>query len=319
MSFVEQTHLRQSNMLSIPALPDSFNEGHQEAEEQPSMLSEDMPDTSITGLVPSPMAVPTTPAEKQAVQPTPPTTPAEFAAFAATPTPTTAATPTPTPIVSTTPRSKIPSPHQSRLHQPQSRRKKATASRDQHSRLPSSKSSSVFDRLYKTQTAASKTRTPARAQARKTNASNRKGAGAGIDDALKVFSRLHITGTVANTSKRVQPRHYSSSIARFTPEKTRISMEKAHSMQSPAKTPTHRLSKSPRKNYVYSPRMKPITKLYFDSKYHPGLGVETIEPIKLGYTFFQAFCEYENGGMDSRQLAREMILAFFKKDFPAGR
>eukprot|EP00339_Tiarina_fusa_P019939 CAMPEP_0117063060 /NCGR_PEP_ID=MMETSP0472-20121206/43985_1 /TAXON_ID=693140 ORGANISM="Tiarina fusus, Strain LIS" /NCGR_SAMPLE_ID=MMETSP0472 /ASSEMBLY_ACC=CAM_ASM_000603 /LENGTH=177 /DNA_ID=CAMNT_0004782541 /DNA_START=288 /DNA_END=818 /DNA_ORIENTATION=+ len=176
-------------MLSIPALPDSFNEGHQEAEEQPSMVSEDILDTSIPGLVPSPMAAPTAPAasfEQQHVQPTPPTTPA--------------ATTTPTAAVSR-PRTQKPSPHQSRLRQPQ-HRKKATASRDQHSRLPSSKSSSVFDRLYKTQTVASKAWTPARAQARKTNSSNRNSPG--VDDTLKVFSRLHITGTVSNASKRVQ-------------------------------------------------------------------------------------------------------------------
>jgi hypothetical protein len=287
MSFVEQTHLRQSNMLSIPALPDSFNEGHQEAEDQPSMVIEEIPDTSS----PAPVTAPVTPSEKQPVQATPPTTPAPAVAVA---------------VAVSTPRTK-PSPHQSGLRQP-SHRKKATASRDQHSRLPSAKSSSVFDRLYKTQTAASKAWAPARAQARRAATASSKAGG--VDDALKVFSRLNITGTVSNTSKRVQQRHP----IRFTPEKAR-------SMRSPAKTPTQRLStgKSPRKNYVYSPRMKPLTKLYFDSKYHPGLGVETIDPIKLGYSFFQSFCEYENGGVDSRHIARELILAFFKKDFPAGR
>ena len=62
-----------------------------------------------------------------------------------------------------------------------------------------------------------------------------------------------------------------------------------------------------------------LTKLYFISKFHPGVGLEPVEPISLGYTFFQAFCEYESGGLDSEQIAREIILALFKKDFPSGR
>lgn len=65
--------------------------------------------------------------------------------------------------------------------------------------------------------------------------------------------------------------------------------------------------------------MKPLTKLTFKSRYHPGLGLETIDPIKLGNQFFQSFCEYENCGIDSEQLAKEIIVAFFKKDFPKGR
>jgi hypothetical protein len=66
--------------------------------------------------------------------------------------------------------------------------------------------------------------------------------------------------------------------------------------------------------------MKPITKLYFISKFHPGVGPETIEPLSLGYTFFQAFCEYESSGdVTQEQIAKEIIIAFFKKDFPSGR
>jgi hypothetical protein len=72
--------------------------------------------------------------------------------------------------------------------------------------------------------------------------------------------------------------------------------------------------------------MKPLTKLYFVTKFHPGVGPEPIEPISLGYTFFQAFCEYESGGgggggggMGAEQIAKEIIVAFFKKDFPSGR
>jgi hypothetical protein len=93
--------------------------------------------------------------------------------------------------------------------------------------------------------------------------------------------------------------------------------------------------------------MKPLTKLTFKSRYHPGLGLEVVQPIKLGNHFFQSFCEYENSGLDSEQIAKvsggthlingaslcgtsnrfvviflflqEIIVAFFKKDFPAGR
>jgi hypothetical protein len=71
--------------------------------------------------------------------------------------------------------------------------------------------------------------------------------------------------------------------------------------------------------YEFSPRMKPVTKLYFISKFHPGVGLEPVEPISLGYTFFQAFCEYESGNMDAPTIAKEILVAFFKKDFPAGR
>jgi hypothetical protein len=179
----------------------------------------------------------------------------------------------------------------------------------------------VFDRLYKTQTAASKSWIPARSQIRKATTPRSNTITSSIDDELQVFSRLHITGTIANTSKRVTAKHP----ARFTPEK----MKKRSQPKTPSRTPAHTPSRTPVRtpsrnakattSYVYSPRMKPLTKLYFDSKYHPGLGLELVEPLKLGYSFFQAFCEYENGGLDSQQIAREIILAFFKKDFPAGR
>lgn len=202
----------------------------------------------------------------------------------------------------------------SNLRQPQRRNhatsKKSTASRVRDARLPSARSTSVFDRLYKTQTAASKAWIPARSQIRK--ATTPRSNNSSIDDALQVFSRLHITGTIANTSKRVTAKHP----VRFTPEK----MKKRSQPKTPSRTPVRTPSrKAATTSYVYSPRMKPLTKLYFDSKYHPGLGLELVEPLKLGYSFFQAFCEYENGGLDSQQIAREIILAFFKKDFPAGR
>jgi hypothetical protein len=85
------------------------------------------------------------------------------------------------------------------------------------------------------------------------------------------------------------------------------------------KSPLISASSTPRVGYVYSPRIKPLTALYFDSRYHPGIGREKVDPISLGSTFFQMFCEYENGGLTPAQIAREIIIAFFRKDFPSGR
>lgn len=178
---------------------------------------------------------------------------------------------------------------------------KATAVRSRDVRLPTTRTGSVFDRLYKTQTAASRAWTPARKQARRA-----KPLRAPVEEDLDVFTRLHITGTISNTSKRLTHKHK----IRYTPEKKKL---------SPMKTPIHTPAAKKTRDFVFSPRMKPITKIYFDSKYHPGIGLETVEPIKMGYSFFQAFCEYENGNLDSQQIAKEIILAFFKKDFPAGR
>lgn len=206
---------------------------------------------------------------------------------------------------------------------------KATVSRNRDTRLPAARTGSVFERLYKTQTAASaaaKIWTPVRAEARRggtfstpppVNNSNRRTPSSArsdvsLDESLKVFQRLHITGTVANTSKRLTPK-----------QSRRYTLSKE--MRSPAKimpsaaTPTRSVTNNPKVGYVYSPRMKPLTSLYFDSKYHPGIGREKVDPIKLGYSFFQMLCEYENGGLTSAQLAREIIIAFFKKDFPSGR
>lgn len=203
---------------------------------------------------------------------------------------------------------------------------KATTPRTRDIRLPSGKTGSVFDRLYKTQTAASKAWSPARNEARRggtystptpsssngqrTPPSGRSNASS-VDDSTEIFQRLHITGTVANASKRVTPKHS-------------VHLNNSRSMRSPSKSipSTHtplKGGKKPKVGYVYSPRMKPVTTLYFDSKYHPGIGKETVDPIKLGYSFFQMFCEYENGGLTTEQIAREIIIAFFKKDFPFGR
>jgi hypothetical protein len=202
------------------------------------------------------------------------------------------------------------------LRQPTKRTTKATAARVRDSRLPSARTTSVFDRLYKTQTAASKAWMPVRSQARKAATPKRSGKKPSMDDTLKTFHRLHITGTVANTSKRIAAKHP----VRFnTPERKKRSPGKnIPSTSTPFRSPVRKSGASPAA-YVYSPRMKPLTKLYFHSKYHPGIGKETIDPIKLGYAFFQSFCEYENGNTKSEQVAREIIVAFFKKDFPAGR
>lgn len=196
---------------------------------------------------------------------------------------------------------------------------KAMAQRSRDSRLPTVRTGSVFDRLYKTQTAASKAWTPVRSEVRRGKysapGSRKKNTRvtASIDDSLKVFQRLHITGTVSNTSKRIMPAQEASPM---TPKrKDRTPLRNVQEARTPARTP----SRSTKEGYVYSPRMKPLTKLYFQSKYHPGLGKERVDPIKMGYSFFQIFCEYENGGVTSEQIAREIIIAFFKKDFPAGR
>lgn len=226
---------------------------------------------------------------------TPPTTPAGMGS--------------PQQKTTTTPRHGKTPKSGSKLQQQRRRTPKATAQRARDTRLPSVRTGSVFDRLYKTQTAASKAWTPARQQVRRVNVTPTK---AGVDDTLNVFSRLHITSTVSNSGKKFGTGR--STNIRYTPVKEK----KLSPAKTQIRTPTS-TSRSGLTSYVYSPRMKPLTKLYFDSKYHPGLGVEAVEPIKLGYSFFQSFCEYESGGLDSKQIAREIIVAFFKKDFPAGR
>jgi len=212
---------------------------------------------------------------------------------------------------------------------PAKKTSKATTPRNRDFRLPSAKTGSVFDRLYQTQTAASKAWTPARSEARRggnfstpTSSSSSKNRrtptsarsnASSVDESTQIFQRLHITGTVANASKRVTPKRHA---LKFSSSQRGI--------RSPTKNipSTHTPLKGAKKvnvGYVYSPRMKPLTSLYFDSKYHPGLGKEKVDPIKLGNSFFQMLCEYENGGLTSEQVSREIIIAFFKKDFPFGR
>ena len=190
---------------------------------------------------------------------------------------------------------------------------KASAQRVRDQRLPTTKTSSVFDRLYKTPTAASKQWTSSSSSARKSQPrkTHLHSASSNLDDKdLQVFSRLHISGTVANTSK--QKRQSKSTL---TIQTTR-SPTKSYSPKSPG---VHTPTRSRGGALVYSPRMKPKTQLLYSSRYHPGLGMEDIQPIKLGYAFFQSFCEYEAGQMDARTLAQEMIHAFFKQDFKSKR
>ena len=180
---------------------------------------------------------------------------------------------------------------------------KANSSRSRNSRLPSAKTSSVFDRLYKSHTVASKAYLSSKRQTVQVKRNPRKITG--TDDCAHIFTRLHITGTLSQTSKR----RYGSKHPQTPKRKPR-----SRSSMSPAKTPSPRFGDA----YMFSPRMKPLTKLTFKSRYHPGVGLETIQPLKLGFNFFQSFCAYEHGDIDEEQIAREIIIAFFKKDFPAG-
>jgi hypothetical protein len=215
--------------------------------------------------------------------------------------------------------------------------KKAVSNRARDSRLPSAKTSSVFDRLYKTQTVASKSWAPARSVVRQ------GGKGVAVEqrssptssstttmteDPAQIFSRLHITGTVANASKRLSPSHTSkhakpSSQYRNirSPFTTKVGTPGPHgsgastSFPFSPRTPTRTRVGT----LVYSPRMKPKTKLLFFSRHHPGLGVQDVPPISLGYSFFQSFCAYEVGEIGAKDVAKEVISAFFRKDFPQER
>lgn len=202
---------------------------------------------------------------------------------------------------------------------------KATASRSKDRRLPAVKSTSVFDRLYKSHTVASKSHTLASharlkpsIRAKLPNVSD-----VSIDAELLNFDKMAIS-----RSKRVSTPHkiqlqsrggksFSSPSSFLTPHQ-----KKKRPSTAPHTAPTKTSGASPfgatprsaKRVYEFSPRMKPLTKLYFVSKFHPGAGLEPIEPISLGYTFFQTFCEYETGGIDAEQIAKEIFIAFFKKD-----
>lgn len=219
--------------------------------------------------------------------------------------------------------------------------KKAVSNRARDSRLPSAKTSSVFDRLYKTQTAASKSYAPARSVVRHAGkgvaveqrssptSSSTRSTTTMTEDPAHIFSRLHITGTIANSSKRLSSSHNSKHPkpsssqyrnVRSTPI-TKVGTPGSHGSGASASFPF-----SPRTptrtrvgTLVYSPRMKPKTKLLFYSRHHPGLGVQDVQPISLGYSFFQSFCAYEMGEIGAKDVAKEVISAFFRKDFPQER
>jgi len=208
---------------------------------------------------------------------------------------------------------------------------KARASRSLDPRLPAVKSSSVFDRLYKSHTVASKSHTlSSRAKLKpstRAKLSNRNTSELSIDiekDLLN-FNRMTIS-----RSRRVSTPHkiehkggkLSSCPSFSTPQPSQRKKRLSSFVQAPHTAPskssassTFSITPRPVKRlYEFSPRMKPLTKLYFISKFHPGVGLEPIEPISLGYTFFQTFCEYETGGIDSEHIAKEIFIAFFKKD-----
>jgi hypothetical protein len=214
---------------------------------------------------------------------------------------------------------------------------KATSSRATDSRLPTvSKSSSVFDRLYKSDTVSSRThRISSRAMlSPKVRSGLRNSHVTNVDQDLQVFARLSVSDTQSTKARRMSRtphkiKHSALGSTSFsTPPPKMSTYQLMSSSGSVAAAPHTAPSKghlslaTTRRmaaRYEFSPHMKPVTKLYFISKFHPGVGLEVVDPISLGYTFFQAFCEYESGGMDAPTIAKEILVAFFKKDFPAGR
>ena len=204
---------------------------------------------------------------------------------------------------------------------------KATSSRSKDSRLPTARTGSVFERLYKTQTACTEIRRKSLSQpsgsnngsgtkvatknrTKRSTRSTGTSATFSIDDSAKSFERLCITST---------PTRGTSLTTNLDRSTSKMSFRSPARNIPSTRSPLLATSKATRVGYVYSPRIKPLTRLYFDSRYHPGIGREMIDPITLGSSFFQVFCEYENGGLSTAQIAREIIIAFFKKDFPSGR
>lgn len=199
---------------------------------------------------------------------------------------------------------------------------KATSSRSKDSRLPTARTGSVFERLYKTQTVCTEIRRSSLSPA--TGINHGRGSHVApmnrtkrhprspvfsVDESAKTFERLCITSTPTR----------GTSLTRNHPRSTSKTFRSPTRNIPSTKSPLLVKPKAARVGYVYSPRIKPLTVLYFDSRYHPGIGREVIDPITLGSSFFQVFCEYENGGLTTAQIAREIIIAFFKKDFPSGR
>lgn len=218
--------------------------------------------------------------------------------------------------------------------------RKATARRGLDPRLPAVKSSSIFDRLYKSHTVASKSHTlSSRARLKPSTRAklpknrNRKISELTIDvetDLLNFNSMTISRSRNVSTPHKIQlegKKGTASSFPAFsTPQPSQRKKRIASYEQAPSTAPSKysasgSFSITPRSSkrvYEFSPRMKPLTKLYFVSKFHPGVGLEPVEPISLGYTFFQTFCEYETGGIDSEHIAKEIFIAFFKKDHSQG-
>ena len=206
---------------------------------------------------------------------------------------------------------------------------KATARRSRDPRLPAVKSTSVFDRLYKSHTVASKSHTlSSRAKLKpstraKLGRRNTADLTIDVDNDLLNFNNMRISRSrKPSTPHKIQLEKGAGPFPFSTPQpKKRGSSYGKAPLSAPSKSSASSIfSLTPRSGraYEFSMQMKPLTKLYFDSKYQPGLGPQAIEPKSLGYTFFQTFCEYETGGIDSEHIAKEIFIAFFKKDHSRG-
>jgi len=195
-------------------------------------------------------------------------------------------------------------------------------------RLPAVRSSSVFDRLYKSHTISSKSHTlAARAGLKastRANLPNKNPCGIPIDEELSNFHRMAISRANRPTTPHKidrETRKVRAGAPFSTPQpnqRKRPSSQHRGPFTAPSKSSAGSsfggTARSAKRVYEFSPRMKPLTKLYFVSKF----GLEPVEPISLGYTFFQTFCEYETGGMDTEQISKEIFVAFFKKDHSRG-
>jgi hypothetical protein len=214
---------------------------------------------------------------------------------------------------------------------------KTIALRSLDSRLPAVKSSSVFDRLYKSHTVASRSHTlSSRARLKPSTRAklpnrNTSEMSLDVEKDLLNFNRMTISRSKrVSTPHKIQLEHNGGNVFSYpsfsTPQQSRRKKRLSTYDQAPHTAPSKSSASStfsvtPRSSkrvYEFSPRMKPLTKLYFVSKFHPGIGNEPIEPISLGYTFFQTFCEYETGGIDAEHIAKEIFIAFFKKDHSMG-
>lgn len=214
---------------------------------------------------------------------------------------------------------------------------KATAPKSLDPRLRAVKSSSVFDRLYKSHTVASKSHTlSSRANLKPSTRAklpnfNNSFLSIDVEKDLSNFNSMNISRSrKVSTPHKIRLEHKGVRMTSFpsfsTPQpiqrKKRLSSYEQAPHTAPSKSSSSStfsvLPRSAKRVYEFSPRMKPLTKLYFVSKFHPGVGLEPIEPISLGYTFFQTFCEYETGGIDSQHIAKELFIAFFKKDHSMG-